>query len=166
MARRLVEAGVRFVQVFPPLKPSFQPWDSHKNLKAELESICGQTDKPAAALVTDLKSRGLLDETIVIWTGEFGRLPVTQNANGRDHNRNGFGLFLAGGGFKNGHIHGASDEFGYRAVDRPGERSRPARDGAPPAWDRPQPPGFHRTRHRRDADGCEGLRGESCEGDS
>jgi Protein of unknown function (DUF1501) len=119
MARRLVEAGVRFVQVFPPLKPSSQPWDSHKNLKAELESICGQTDKPAAALVTDLKSRGLLDETIVMWTGEFGRLPVTQNANGRDHNRNGFGLFLAGGGFKNGHIHGASDEFGYRAMVDP-----------------------------------------------
>ena len=119
MARRLIEAGVRFVQVFPPLKPSFQPWDSHNNLKAELESICGQTDRPAAALVADLKSRGLLDETIVIWTGEFGRLPVTQNANGRDHNRNGFGLFIAGGGFKRGYIHGASDEFGYKAVVDP-----------------------------------------------
>ena len=119
MARRLVESGVRFVQVFPPLKPSSQPWDSHNNLKAELESICGQTDKPAAGLITDLKSRGLLEETIVMWTGEFGRLPVTQNANGRDHNRNGFGLFLAGGGFKKGHIHGASDEFGYRALVDP-----------------------------------------------
>jgi Protein of unknown function (DUF1501) len=119
MARRLVESGVRFVQVFPPLKPSSQPWDSHNNLKAELESICGQTDKPAAGLITDLKSRGLLEETIVMWTGEFGRLPVTQNANGRDHNRNGFGLFLAGGGFKKGHIHGASDEFGYRAMVDP-----------------------------------------------
>ncbi len=119
LARRLVEAGVRFVQVFPPLKPSSQPWDSHKNLKEELQSICGQTDKPAAGLVKDLKSRGLLDETIVMWTGEFGRLPVTQNANGRDHNRNGFGLFLAGGGFKKGHIHGSSDEFGYRAVVDP-----------------------------------------------
>jgi uncharacterized protein (DUF1501 family) len=116
MARRLIEAGVRFVQVFPPLKPSFQPWDSHKNLKAELESICGQTDRPAAALVMDLKARGLLEETIVIWTGEFGRLPVTQNANGRDHNRHGFGLFLAGGGFKKGHIHGTTDEFGYKAA--------------------------------------------------
>jgi len=119
MARRLVESGVRFVQVFPPLKPSFQPWDSHKNLKTELESICGQTDRPAAALVADLKARGLLDQTIVVWTGEFGRLPVTQNANGRDHNRNGFGLFLAGGGFKAGHVHGASDEFGYKAVVDP-----------------------------------------------
>ena len=119
MARRLVEAGVRFVQVFPPLKPSFQPWDSHNNLKAELESICGQTDRPAASLITDLKARGLLEETIVNWTGEFGRLPVTQNANGRDHNRNGFGLFLAGGGFKKGHIHGTSDEFGYKAAVDP-----------------------------------------------
>jgi Protein of unknown function (DUF1501) len=119
MARRLIEAGVRFVQVFPPLKPSFQPWDSHNNLKAELESICGQTDRPAAALVTDLKARGLLEETIVMWTGEFGRLPVTQNANGRDHNRNGFGLFLAGGGFKRGHIHGSSDDFGYKAAALP-----------------------------------------------
>jgi hypothetical protein len=119
MARRLVESGVRFVQVFPPLKPSFQPWDSHNNLKNELESICGQTDRPAAALIADLNSRGLLDETIVVWTGEFGRLPVTQNANGRDHNRNGFGLFLAGGGFKTGHIHGATDEFGYKAVVDP-----------------------------------------------
>ncbi len=119
MARRLVEAGVRFVQVFPPLKPSSQPWDSHNNLKTELESICGQTDRPAAALIADLRARGLLDETIVVWTGEFGRLPVTQNANGRDHNRNGFGLFLAGGGFKQGHVHGASDEFGYKAVVDP-----------------------------------------------
>ena len=119
MARRLVEAGVRFVQVFPPLKPSFQPWDSHNNLKAELESICGQTDRPAAALITDLRARGLLDETIVMWSGEFGRLPVTQNANGRDHNRNGFGLFLAGGGFKKGAIHGGTDEFGYKATIDP-----------------------------------------------
>ena len=166
MARRLIEAGVRFVQVFPPLKPSFQPWDSHNNLKAELESICGQTDRPAAALVTDLKARGLLEETIVIWTGEFGRLPVTQNANGRDHNRNGFGLFLAGGGFKKGHIHGASDEFGYKAVDRPGERSGPSRDAAQPARDRPQPSRVHRARHRRDADRREGFRGEGGEGDS
>jgi hypothetical protein len=119
MARRLIEAGVRFVQVFPPLKPSFQPWDSHNNLKAELESICGQTDRPSAALISDLKSRGLLEETVVIWTGEFGRLPVTQNANGRDHNRNAFGLFLAGGGFKPGHVHGGSDEFGYKSVIDP-----------------------------------------------
>ena len=119
MARRLVESGVRFVQVFPPLKPSFQPWDSHNNLKNELESICSQTDRPAAALIADLKARGLLDETIVVWTGEFGRLPVTQNANGRDHNRNAFGLFLAGGGFKGGHVHGTTDELGYKAADDP-----------------------------------------------
>jgi hypothetical protein len=116
LARRLVESGVRFVQIFPPLKPSFQPWDSHNNLKSELESICGQTDQASAALVRDLKERGLLEETIVMWSGEFGRLPVSQNGNGRDHNRNAFSLLLAGGGFKKGFAYGGTDEFGYKAV--------------------------------------------------
>jgi len=117
MARRLVEAGVRFVQIFPPVKPQFQPWDSHKNVKTELEEICRMTDLPSAALIQDLKARGLLDSTIVIWAGEFGRLPVSQNGTGRDHNRNAFSLFLAGGGFKAGQVHGATDEVGYRAVE-------------------------------------------------
>jgi hypothetical protein len=118
MARRLVEAGVRFVQVFPP---PFQPWDSHVDSKAELEKICGITDRPVAGLVRDLKARGLLDDTIVLWTGEFGRLPVSQGSKGRDHNRNAFSLWLAGGGFKTGHVHGATDDFGYKAaVDRVG----------------------------------------------
>ena len=116
MARRLVEAGVRFVQVFPPLKPLFQPWDSHRNVHAELQEICGYTDHPSAALIMDLKQRGLLDSTIVIWAGEFGRLPVSQNGTGRDHNRHAFSLILAGGGFKGGHVHGDTDEVGYRAV--------------------------------------------------
>jgi hypothetical protein len=116
MARRLVEAGVRFVQIFPPVG---QPWDSHTNVKTELEAVCGKTDLPAAALVKDLKARGLLDSTIVLWTGEFGRLPVSQNGAGRDHNRNAFSLLLAGGGFKGGHVHGATDDVGYAAaVDR------------------------------------------------
>ncbi len=116
LARKLVESGVRFVQVHP--KP-FQPWDTHANTKAGLEEICGHTDLPAAALVRDLKQRGLLDETLVIWSGEFGRLPVSQNGTGRDHNRNAFSLWLAGGGIKAGHVHGATDEVGYRAeVDR------------------------------------------------
>ena len=75
MARRLVEAGVRFVQVFPPVKPSFQPWDAHSNVKTENEAIAAKTDLPSAALIKDLKNRGLLDTTIVLWTGEFGRLP-------------------------------------------------------------------------------------------
>lgn len=116
MARRLVESGVRFVQVFPPVKPQFQPWDTHRNVDTELAEIAAYTDLPSAALIRDLKARGLLDSTIVVWAGEFGRLPVSQNGLGRDHNRNAFSLLLAGGGFKRGHIHGATDEFGYRAV--------------------------------------------------
>jgi len=117
MARRLIEAGVRFVQIFPPVKPQFQPWDAHSNVRDENIAICRKCDQPSAALVKDLKQRGLLDQTIVLWTGEFGRLPVSQNGRGRDHNRNAFSLILAGGGFKAGHIHGATDEVGYRSVE-------------------------------------------------
>jgi hypothetical protein len=116
MARRLIEAGVRYVQVFPPLKPSFQPWDNHSNLKSGLQTICGQVDQPSAALIQDLKQRGLLEDVIVMWTGEFGRLPITEGADGRDHNRHSFSLLMAGGGFKGGHIHGATDDFGYKSV--------------------------------------------------
>lgn len=116
MARRLIEAGVRYVQVFPPLKPSFQPWDNHSELKIGLKTICGHVDQPSAALILDLKQRGLLEEVIVMWTGEFGRLPITEGTDGRDHNRHAFSLLMAGGGFKRGHIHGATDEFGYRSV--------------------------------------------------
>src|SRR2546430_2264347 len=119
MARRLVENGVRFVQVFPPVKPQFQPWDAHGNVKTENEAICAKCDLPSAGLIKDLRSRGLLDSTIVIWSGEFGRLPVSQNGSGRDHNRNAFSLILAGGGFKAGYAHGATDEVGYRAVEGP-----------------------------------------------
>ena len=104
MARRLIEAGVRFVQVFPPVKPSFQPWDSHNNVKSEIQTIAAKTEQAGRRrLVKDLKSRGLLDETLVIWTGEFGRLPVSQNGKGRDHNRYAFSMWLAGGGFKAGY---------------------------------------------------------------
>jgi uncharacterized protein (DUF1501 family) len=114
MARRLVESGVRFVHVEAPIRT---PWDSHSNLKQGIEEIAMKVDQPSAALIHDLKQRGLLESTIVVWTGEFGRLPVSQNGNGRDHNRNAFGLIVAGGGFKQGHVHGATDEFGYRAVE-------------------------------------------------
>ncbi|MBI1904406.1 MAG: DUF1501 domain-containing protein [Planctomycetia bacterium] len=117
MARRLVENGVRFVQVFPPVKPQFQPWDAHSNVKTENEAICAKTDLPSAGLIKDLKRRGLLDETIVLWSGEFGRLPVSQNGQGRDHNRNAFSLIVAGGGFKSGHVHGTTDEVGYKAAE-------------------------------------------------
>jgi uncharacterized protein (DUF1501 family) len=108
---------VRFVQVFPPIKPSFQPWDSHNNVKSENQTIAGKTEQGSTALVQDLKSRGLLDETLVIWTGEFGRLPVSQNGKGRDHNRWAVTNWLAGGGFKAGYVHGATDDIGYKAVE-------------------------------------------------
>jgi hypothetical protein len=117
MARRLVESGVRFVQVFPPVKPQFQPWDAHKDVKTENEAICKKCDRPSAALIADLKRRGLLDSTIVLWSGEFGRLPVSQNGKGRDHNRNAFSLILAGGGFRPGCVYGQTDEVGYRAAE-------------------------------------------------
>ena len=116
LARRLVEAGVRFVQVFPPM-PNYQPWDTHDATETQLKEICPNTDQPSAALITDLKQRGLLDDVIVLWTGEFGRLPITENASGRDHNRHAFSLFLAGGGFKGGYVHGATDPFGYAATE-------------------------------------------------
>ena len=119
IARRLVERGVRFVQLFL----AGQPWDNHSNLGTALPAICRRTDKPAAALVKDLKQRGMLDETLVHWGGEIGRLPVTQNQgapekHGRDHNGQGFSMWLAGGGIRGGTIHGATDEFGHRAVDQ------------------------------------------------
>jgi hypothetical protein len=112
IARRLIERGVRFVQLFM----SAQPWDTHDKNAQTLKSLCASTDQPSAALVKDLKRRGLLDETIVLWTGEFGRLPISQGTDGRDHNRHGFSLWLAGGGFKPGYVHGATDDFGYKAV--------------------------------------------------
>jgi hypothetical protein len=113
LARRLVEKGVRFVQLFL----HEHPWDTHQNHHAESQRLCKMTDQPAAALVRDLKQRGLLDETIVIWAGEFGRLPISQGSDGRDHNRHGFSLWIAGGGFRPGYVHGTTDEFGYRAVE-------------------------------------------------
>jgi hypothetical protein len=117
IARRLVERGVRFVQVFT--KNQF--WDHHGNMRTLLPAACKKTDKPAAALVKDLKHRGLLDSTLVHWGGEMGRLPVIQNDGGpnkigRDHNTYGFSMWLAGGGIRGGYVHGATDEFGHKAV--------------------------------------------------
>lgn len=112
MARRLVEQGVRFVSVYL----HSQPWDTHSKNAESLRALCARTDRPSAALVQDLKQRGLLEETIVIWAGEFGRLPVSQGADGRDHNRRGFSLWIAGGGFRRGIVHGATDDFGYESV--------------------------------------------------
>jgi hypothetical protein len=115
MARRLVERGVRFVQIFM----AGQPWDTHANNAAGTRRCCEQTDGPIAGLLTDLKRRGLLDETLVIWGGEFGRTPGAQARDGRDHHPYGFSVWLAGGGIKGGQTYGATDDFGYRAtVDR------------------------------------------------
>src|SRR6202044_3912127 len=112
---RMVERGVRFVQIFT----GNQTWDHHNGIVSSLPQICRRTDKPAAALVRDLKSRGLLETTLVHWGGEMGRLPVIENEKniGRDHNTYGFSMWLAGGGFKAGHTHGATDELGHRAVE-------------------------------------------------
>jgi hypothetical protein len=117
IARRLVERGVRFVQIFT----RYQFWDHHGAIRTALPAACRKTDQPSAALVKDLKARGLLDSTLVHWGGEMGRLPVIQNdagpANvGRDHNTYGFSMWLAGGGINGGTVYGATDDFGYKAV--------------------------------------------------
>lgn len=113
IARRLVERGVRFVQLFL----AGQPWDTHSKNAATLRNLCARTDQPSAALVMDLQQRGLLDRTIVMWGGEFGRLPISQGEDGRDHNRHANSIWLAGGGFKQGCCHGSTDDFGYQAVE-------------------------------------------------
>jgi hypothetical protein len=117
MARRLVESGVRFIQVMVPVKSGGNPWDHHEKIKSGLEALCPQVDRPTAGLIRDLKVRGLLDSTIVLWSGEFGRLPISQKGSGRDHNRSAFSLLLAGGGFKAGFVHGRTDDFSYTAIE-------------------------------------------------
>lgn len=116
-SRRLVEKGVRFVQVFHGSNGGAGAWDSHTGLKAGHTSLCAQVDQPIAALLADLKQRGLLDETIVVWGSEFGRTPGAQNADGRDHHPYGFSAWLAGGGIRGGVVHGATDEIGFHAVE-------------------------------------------------
>jgi hypothetical protein len=111
LARRMIERGVRFVQIF------HEAWDQHGNLVSELKKNCRDTDKPCAALIKDLKQRGLLEDTLVIWGGEFGRTPMVQGGNdGRDHHPNCFTMWLAGGGVKPGVTIGESDEFGFNAT--------------------------------------------------
>jgi hypothetical protein len=117
LARRLVERGVRFVQIFSG-GGNFEPsWDAHWDLKANHGLHCAETDKPIAALIKDLKSRGLFDSTLILWHGEFGRLPISERMDGRDHNSQGFSLWLAGAGVKGGTIVGATDQYGYRAIE-------------------------------------------------
>ncbi len=116
----LVERGVRFVQLYSGGGPVAVQWDAHDDLDANHEKMCGMTDKPVAALLTDLKRTGLLDETLVVWGGEFGRTPVRQGGGrGRDHNATGFTMWMAGGGIKGGAIVGATDEAGLKAIEDP-----------------------------------------------
>jgi hypothetical protein len=117
MARRLVERGVRFVQIFSGGGNFTDSWDAHWDLQENHGMHCAETDRPIAGLMTDLKQRGLLDSTLIIWHGEFGRMPISQKMNGRDHNPYGFSVWLAGGGIKGGTVVGATDEYGYAAVE-------------------------------------------------
>lgn len=123
LARRLVESGVRCVSVYYTKKGN-QPWDTHKNHNKGHEKLCADSDRATAALISDLKARGLLDDTLVIWGGEFGRTPYAENRDkkgeaGRDHHSTAFSMLLAGGGVKRGYSYGASDELGMHAVDKP-----------------------------------------------
>jgi hypothetical protein len=116
LARRLVERGVRFVELYCG---SGSGWDAHQNIEANHGKWCKVSDKPIAGLLADLKARGLLDDTLVVWGGEFGRTPFNEKGDGRDHNPWGFSMFFAGGGVKGGQTVGATDEIGLKAVERP-----------------------------------------------
>lgn len=116
-ARRMVERGVRFIQIFHGSNGGAGAWDGHGNLQSGHSKLCKQVDQPVAALLKDLKRRGLLDETLVVWGTEFGRTPGAQNSNGRDHHPFGFSVWMAGGGIKGGVTHGATDEVGFHAVE-------------------------------------------------
>ena len=118
ITRRLLERGVRFIQVW---SGAGQPWDNHSALETNHRKLGLEWDQPIAAFLGDLKQRGMLDSTLVQWGGEFGRTPVAEKPalNGRDHNHYGFTCWLAGGGVKGGQAYGETDEFGFRAVDKP-----------------------------------------------
>jgi hypothetical protein len=116
-ARRLVEQGTRFVQIFHGSNGGAGRWDAHSNLQKGHARLCQEVDQPIAALIKDLKRRGLLEETLVVWGTEFGRTPGTQNSNGRDHHPFGFSVWMAGGGIKGGVAHGKTDELGFHAVE-------------------------------------------------
>jgi uncharacterized protein (DUF1501 family) len=116
LARRLVERGVRFIQICHAGGGN-GAWDAHGDIKTH-EPLCRATDKPIAGLIRDLKQRGMLDKTLVVWSSEFGRSPWSQNTTGRDHNPRGYTVWLAGGGVKGGVVHGATDEVGYQAVEK------------------------------------------------
>jgi uncharacterized protein (DUF1501 family) len=113
LARRLAERGVRFIQLY------HRDWDHHNDVKNNMVFKAEEVDKPTAALITDLKQRGMLDDTLVVWGGEFGRTPMSQQGSGRDHHIKGFSFMLAGGGIKKGLGYGATDDLGYAAVENP-----------------------------------------------
>jgi membrane-anchored protein YejM (alkaline phosphatase superfamily) len=117
LARRMIERGVRFVELTCPHIAPNDRWDAHQNLRRNHSENALAVDQPVAGLLKDLKSRGLLDETLVVFTGEFGRTPFAQGSDGRDHNPFGFSLWLAGGGVKAGAVYGATDEYGYKVVE-------------------------------------------------
>src|SRR5439155_5783687 len=119
LARRLVEHGVRFVQIYSGTNVGDEWDDAHTDLIGSHTKMAGKTDQPIAALLEDLKSRGLLDSTLVTWGGEFGRTPLAQGQNGRDHHPYGFSIWMAGAGIHGGRALGATDEFGVRAVEMP-----------------------------------------------
>jgi uncharacterized protein (DUF1501 family) len=116
IARRLVERGVRFIELLCP-NVGADRWDQHSGLKNGHQNNARAVDKPIAGLLTDLKARGLLETTLVVWGGEFGRTPMAQGSDGRDHNPYGFTMWMAGGGIKGGTIYGATDDYGYHAVE-------------------------------------------------
>jgi hypothetical protein len=167
MARRMVEKGVRMVQIY---FGNSQPWDSHEDIQSHAR-LARQADPAVAALVQDLEERGLFNETLVVVGTEFGRTPAVETGsttklhNGRDHNSLGYSILLAGGGVKGGYVHGATDEFGYKAVDKPVHPTRPQRDPAPPHGPRPhqadlllqRPPLPAHRRPRRTNSGHPGL---------
>jgi uncharacterized protein (DUF1501 family) len=115
LARRMVERGVRFVEVY---SGSGSAWDAHTDMEENHTRMCRASDKPVAGLLADLKSRGMLDDVLVVWGGEFGRTPFNESGKGRDHNPWGFTMWMAGGGIKGGQVLGATDEIGLRAIER------------------------------------------------
>jgi uncharacterized protein (DUF1501 family) len=121
MARRLVERGVRFVQLFngAKLRTDVDDWDAHGNLTNNHSLHAREIDKPIAGLIRDLKQRGLLDETLVMWHTEFGRMPISQKGLGRDHNPGAASMWMAGAGIRGGQVIGSSDDFGYKAAEQP-----------------------------------------------
>jgi uncharacterized protein (DUF1501 family) len=114
LARRFVERGVRFVQCY---HGAGSKWDAHTDIEGNHATMCREMDQPVAALLTDLKQRGLLDQTLVVWGGEFGRTPMSEKGDGRDHNPTGFSMWMAGGGVRSGFAYGSTDEVGLHAIE-------------------------------------------------